>query len=370
MASTPSPGQLNQSLCDQLNAKVGLLEDEIREYVRKDAAKQIMINRLQSQLDEAQSAKNQLSGQLNESIETSKLLKEGKQELLLAVVNLNERLEAQSRMTAEAQTVFSKLPAAIRALKRLDDETVKLRQDNADHEIETENLRRVIADLKENNDEKLEELAVLRSELESQLSSFKDVKHTLERAVSYSEGNATSLSNQLEESKQARNKDKLIFKSERLALQQDAEKLRDQLATRSLILTMKAPKAKIGDDAVELPGETKDTLLHLVDDLKYNLFRSEANRKKLFNQLQELRGNVRVYVRCRPYINYDGDDSMALENVSVNNDSIVCGSVRFYKDGSSIALAGCVNVRDKPQVNHHSAVLCTNLYAEDTSASH
>ena len=188
---SPSPEAFvlkgNGSEVEQLRAKVAELENDIREIARKD---QSIILGLRSQIDDVNCAKAEISKKLAESHEASKMLKEGKEELFLTVLNLNERLEAQNKMTTEAQSVFLKLPAAIRALKRLDDETIVLRREKLLQENELENQTKIAAEygriaatLRENNERCADELKAIKGQLTDQLSAFEIVKLTLEKAI-------------------------------------------------------------------------------------------------------------------------------------------------------------------------------------------
>lgn len=346
-------GAPTQAAYDMVVSRNRVLEDQIR-------ARDHTIAQQRNQLEDVLSDKAELKMQLTESYEVSKMLKEGKEELFMAVVNLNERLEAQNKISSEAQSVFLKLPAAIRALKRLDDETVKLRKEKTDQEKEIDSLRRLLTSSQEENEKSLSEVNSIRFEYAESLSSFKDVKLTLEKANAAAVANAASVTFKLEEVRLTLIKEKQIHQAEHASQMEENEKLKSQLETRSLMLTLTAPKSETDSDDEERTVGMGKEFLQIVDGLKYSLFKSEMARKQLHNQLQELRGNIRVFVRCRPYINYDGDDSMALENASVTNDSKICGSIRFFKDRSSLALAGCVNARDKPQVIH-----AFNYHAKD-----
>ena len=48
-----------------------------------------------------------------------------------------------------------------------------------------------------------------------------------------------------------------------------------------------------------------------VKRLKSDLFDMHGDRKKLHNTIMELKGNIRVYVRVRPFLPHDGDSSAA-----------------------------------------------------------
>lgn len=345
----------NGSEVEQLREKVIELENDLREIAKKDQA---IISDLKSQLEDAICAKADMSKKLAESYEVSKTLKEGKEELFLTVLNLNERLETQNKMTTEAQSVFLKLPAAIRALKRLDDETVVLRKEKLQQEIELENQKkisaeyeRMMADMKCYNDKYGEEVKAMQGQLVDQLSAFKIVNVTLEKASAAAStkdsANYEALQKQYEESKATIDADRLIFATERGVSDEELRKLHCQLETRMHLLTLQSPKHA---DTQLVQTVVEEPYLRIIDDVKHRLFKSENERRILFKQLQALRGNIRVTVRCRPYINHDGVDTLALDNASQTNDSRICGGIRFFKDGTSISLAGSINVRDKPQV--------------------
>jgi hypothetical protein len=345
----------NGSEVEQLREKVIELENDLREIAKKDQA---IISDLKSQLEDAICAKADMSKKLAESFEVSKTLKEGKEELFMTVLNLNERLETQNKMTTEAQSVFLKLPAAIRALKRLDDETVVLRKEKLQQEIELENQKkiaaeyeRMMADMKGYNDKYGEEVKAMQGQLVDQLSAFKIVKVTLEKASAAAStkdsANYEALQKQYEESKATIDADRLIFATEREMSDEELRKLHCQLETRMHLFTLQSPKHT---DTQLVQTVVEEPYLRIIDDVKYRLFKSENERRTLHKQLQALRGNIRVTVRCRPYINHDGVDTLALDNASQTNDSRICGGIRFFKDGTSISLAGSINVRDKPQV--------------------
>jgi hypothetical protein len=345
----------NGSEVEQLREKVIELENDLREIAKKDQA---IISDLKSQLEDAICAKADMSKRLAESFEVSKTLKEGKEELFMTVLNLNERLETQNKMTTEAQSVFLKLPAAIRALKRLDDETVVLRKEKIQQEIELENQKKIAAeyermmtDMKGYNDKYGQEVKAMQGQLVDQLSAFKIVKVTLEKASAAAStkdsANYEALQKQYEESKATIDADRLIFASERVISDEELRKLHCQLETRMHLLTLQSPKHA---DTQLVQTVVEEPYLRIIDDVKHRLFKSENERRILHKQLQALRGNIRVTVRCRPYINHDGVDTLALDNASQTNDSRICGGIRFFKDGTSISLAGSINVRDKPQV--------------------
>jgi kinesin family protein C1 len=58
---------------------------------------------------------------------------------------------------------------------------------------------------------------------------------------------------------------------------------------------------------------------------------ADAQRRKMHNQIQELRGNVRVFVRTRPYLPSDDEPPPAAWEDA---------TIRCASDNTSIAVAG------------------------------
>jgi kinesin family protein C1 len=101
----------------------------------------------------------------------------------------------------------------------------------------------------------------------------------------------------------------------------------------------------------------------VINDLKSKLLQSEVKRKQLHNSLQELRGNIRVFVRCRPFLSGDKDEFTAAEN-DEHKDPNVSGCVMFHQDGG-VSLAKQLGSRDKPQVyNFDQAYKCDSTQDE------
>ena len=75
-----------------------------------------------------------------------------------------------------------------------------------------------------------------------------------------------------------------------------------------------------------------------VEDLQRNYMRELKERKRLFNVVQELKGNIRVFCRCRPPTGRELDETQA------NSEGGVCvtmkggdGSVRVVNDRGKVS---------------------------------
>ncbi|GMH47120.1 hypothetical protein TrLO_g10352 [Triparma laevis f. longispina] len=59
-----------------------------------------------------------------------------------------------------------------------------------------------------------------------------------------------------------------------------------------------------------------------IEELKEQLIKGEAARRKMHNRIQELRGNIRVFVRTRPFLPGDGDNHESAVDVSPDGESL------------------------------------------------
>ncbi len=81
-----------------------------------------------------------------------------------------------------------------------------------------------------------------------------------------------------------------------------------------------------------------------IRELEEQLKSGEVQRRKLHNLVQELRGNVRVFARVRPFLPNDGVDFNALPEPSINT----------KPDGTSVHIARCANGADRPEEHNFS----------------
>ena len=327
----PAASSSTQCSFDLLKGKVEHLENErvnlslqMQEQSEKDRTRKIRIEQLESDLKISNSAQVNLKKTIDESLLNVKILTDEGNELKLEIEKLNERVEAQAKEASGAQNFWSKMTAAHRELKRLEDEALKYRREKADWETDKENLFSEISKLSELNERRLEEMTLLRLEIEGQRRTFKDSKNALESKNTSTLKELQSLKHSLQETIESKDKIEEQSLQERRSLLEEIIDLKNELAGRPPALS-------------EAGGEGSENILDcaMFDELKKKLLESEMKRKVLHNTLQELRGNIRVFVRCRPFLSGDGEEYPNLENVDPNTS----GCVKFLKDGSSVSLS-------------------------------
>lgn len=181
---TTRVGSLRERV-ERLKIESAHLNSHIQELSENDESKNAKIQRLEYELEGYKSLHLNLTKSLEQSKETARSLKEDKEELSLTVVNLSKRIGQQEKLPVSTHRVYSKLPAALRELKRLDDETMRIKsiQENAESDVEKDNLARLMAQLAK----QLEEIELLRSENVSRHRSFNDTNARYARSECTSE---------------------------------------------------------------------------------------------------------------------------------------------------------------------------------------
>ena len=339
----PPASSSTQCSFDLLKGKVDHLENErinlsvqIQDLSEKDRSKKMKIEQLESDLRSSQSAQSSLKTANEDTIEKLRIMRDCKEEHLSTIIKLNERMDAQAKETSGAQNLWSKMTAANRELKRLEEENLKSHREKTEVENEKEELAAEITKLREINDKKQEEMTLVRLEIEGQRLTFKDSKTALECANATCAAELVAVKMALNEVSKSNEEEKERIRSDYI---DEIEELKRELEAKSILMSVSNEE----DEMDKLSSVA-------IDDLRKKLLLSEMKRKQLHNTLQELRGNIRVFIRCRPFLRNDGDE---YQNQSIeNNDPSVGGCVKFHKDGNSVSLLGLVtqSTRSTPQV--------------------
>ena len=104
-----------------------------------------------------------------------------------------------------------------------------------------------------------------------------------------------------------------------------------------VVSQLKTAEATMRDRVDMLRREIKEDIPKVVnacsftvDSIMQKYVKECALRRKLFNELQELRGNIRVYCRSRPLIQFEKDAGQQdiVVAVSVHNISVLCNCLQ------------------------------------------
>ena len=170
------------------------LASQIQKLVKADKSNLAKIAALESDLAESRSSEAGLAKSLKKSQESGIDLEK-------SVLALRSSLEIQGRLYSEVQSAWLKVPAAIRSLKRLDDETVKMRRDSSGTraQVTNEDYSKLVGKLRRENDYLIGKVAQLTSEKESQEYVARRARNSLERLKISSTSTVATLVEKLEE---------------------------------------------------------------------------------------------------------------------------------------------------------------------------
>ena len=210
-----------------------------------------------------------------------------------------------------------KLHAAEEEIKALRLEKVSIESEVNGTNMELSALVREFDDLQEEYEELIAKQDS-NADAEIQLEELKK-EHTATTAqLNATSGELASLKSQskfdmeMKERKWQEERDKLLF--DMSVLQNRAATYCDQNTSDSDIEDEAVLKARI---------EERD---RRIDQLEADLLKGEQIRRNMHNRIQELRGNIRVYVRTRPFLPGDNGETVS--------------SIDVLPDGESLAIEG------------------------------
>ena len=306
-SSMPSAASAQTSF-ELLQAKIEHLERErvdlslqLHQQSEKERTKKFHIEKLETSLKSSEREKEALCNSLEDAHATAKTFKEEKEQLvaekeqlILECKKLNEQIEAKNAEEAENKhNLWTKMTASSREQKRLDEEVAKLRREKVDLSHEKDQLTNTVIMLREANEKQKEEMNLLIFDADRNHRTEKETKKGMETEIS-------ALQTFIEETTKNHEQEKEAFGRERDAMIEEMDELRKQVAAGGRPKRGDNGEDMDEDDDIAALGLTE--ALTLIENLKKKLLQCELKRKQLHNTLQELRGNIRVFVRCRPFL--------------------------------------------------------------------
>ena len=242
------------------------------------------------------------------------------------LANEVRRLTRQESDNDNQGTLWQKMTAASRELRRAEDEASAAKINNGQLEEENKKLCTQLSDITAKC-KTFESLAA-----DGKIASEANVEANIKLEVLKNEHQL--MSNQLTASELARHEtiEKFSREMEKLLI----EKKLFQTEIQQLKDDINAEKEdkKTSIDKFEETGELPEGIgadafsSGIIEILRKKLAVSEEKRRKLHNQLQDLRGNVRVYVRCRPFLKCDGEET-----------EVAKSCLDFHPEGNSLSFA-------------------------------
>jgi kinesin family protein C1 len=300
--------------------------------------RKLKIEAMEISLKLAEESKSSMSKELEQIRDNFQTNKQEKYKLELEVQQLKNQCKLQTEKESETQKgLWNKMTAASRELRRVEDESKELRKERNEFAHTNSILKNDIDD----KTIKMEEDSLQISDLSNSIIEADNIRRELtEKSLEYD-----TIKIKLDEYESINEEINITLDEERESFKQ--EKIKGMKVINDLknqILTFKKEKETqmlefAEGSNIDVQSINKDSnnfmLVKMLEDIKKKYTESEIKRKKLHNSLQEIRGNIRVFVRCRPFLSGDGEEAIKAA-ASIDKDEQGC--VRFHKDGSSVSL--------------------------------
>ena len=303
-AYSAMPSAASQTSFDLLQAKIEHLERErvelslqLHQQSEKERTKKLQMERMEASLKSVERDKEVMLRSLEDAQTTAKSLKDENEHLMVGSKKLQEQIVAQKTAASIAS----------REIKRLEDDLVKVKVEKTDILQEKEHLTAAMTGLQETNGKQKEEMAMVRLEMEFQQQIYTETKRANDTEMTALKEEYHATHSALVAAISTHEHDMETLVREKHSMVDEIVELKKQLVVANT--GSRRPKQCVGEDNVDMDNEDDDIAdlglteaLTLIETLKKKLLQSELKRKQLHNTLQELRGNIRVFVRCRPFL--------------------------------------------------------------------
>jgi kinesin family member C1 len=258
---------------------------------------------------------------------------------------------ASNQAALESETLWTKITASARELTRVEEKCNSLQESNDELRHENTLLKEQLQTAEgklsyaESKVSKMTEALHDLQSLKKQLASEKLRSDSLKTELALANERSQSLESEIQQLRESKDK-------ELVALSVELEACKSTIT--ELTAKIKARQFMDADDDDD--GEVNSDMTAVIRSLKDKLAESESKRRKLHNSLQDLRGNIRVYLRCRPFLPCDGED---IANSNGENN----GCIKCNVGGTSVTLVG--NTRGSGQTFTFDNVFSPSSSQED-----
>lgn len=329
---------------DISQSRIDYLEKQRSEYVEKlhkkneqYRTKSLKLEAIEGQLKLVETDKFELTKELDKLKNEMGIMKLENDKFNNELITKSKEIDSQSRRLATMDEIIAKNNILTIELDKKQDQFNSL---NIEYMKQLDSHTQLSQDLAtyKNNEAQYE---IKIADLQQGLKNKNELEKTIQAQIEEIE-HLNSILNDVESEKEVLEKTiedgKALFLSERSRYKKDIDELTECLeeAKKAEKIAKENSLRPLTDDelcgSVAISGDRN--LVRVIEELRQKLIQSEASRKKIHNQLQELRGNIRVFVRCRPFLRYDGEENVHNDSVHLQEDK---SSVKCHKDGTSVS---------------------------------
>ncbi|XP_047327314.1 kinesin-like protein KIN-14K isoform X1 [Impatiens glandulifera] len=381
----------NQELEERLK-ETKASKQEFEEMLKKaESAKQELEERLKEAEERTKGSKQELDERLKES----KASKQEVEERLKKAEGAKKELEERLKEVEGAKKVLEERLSETKASKQELEE--RLKETNASKQELEERLNETKASKQELED-RLNETKASKQELEEKLKETKTSKEELEEKLKETKASKEELEEKLKETKASKEELEERLKETKTAKQELEEKLREntnllsesrkrineveaysesrdqqwkkkqhisQILTEfqiGVLRDIKCASVTIKQDLSTTQNTYTEEFLRLGKTVKVLIDASQnyhavlADNRKLHNEVQELKGNIRVYCRVRPFIPGQKAKDSIVDYVGEFGELGVLNPAKPGKDGQRVFKFNKVYSTDATQVQVYSDI--------------
>ncbi|XP_033128098.1 kinesin-like protein KIN-14O [Brassica rapa] len=302
------------------------IEDRVKELeqMTKDAsvskiALEERIKELEKIGKEANAAKTALEEKVKEL-----------EQFKLEIVTVNTSLEAKNqdleKMGKEAYAAKTTLEETVKELQQFKKETVAVNTSLEAKNRELEKMGKEAISAKTILEEKVKELQQFRIETITVNTSLEAKNRELEHNLAQWKSKAKEMEENLDLKSRSWSQKELSYRRFINFQFQALQELR--LYSKSI----KQEILKVQDSYKGEFSQLGKKLLELGEAAE-NYHAVLAENQKLFNELQELKGNIRVYCRVRPFLPGQGASNTVVEHIGEHGELVVLNPTKPGKDG-------------------------------------
>lgn len=306
---------------DRMQSKIEHLERERVELTmqlhrkdEKDRDRKLRLEQLEFKLRSAEEERLRSHNEAAELRNEVYRLQSEKDDLSQEVLRLQKDLHNSNR--CEAMDVWKKMTATSRELKRVEEEYNLVCHERQALQNEHKALIDETQTLKQTLSTRNTELSQLHEQLALERSAAEEKMNEMLQCLEEVKGQLQQVCEQ-----------RLVSETQHLeriaGLEHEIDQLQSQLAAASSPAPVESDPVAGEAETAEAAAPNAETIASyeaIIQDLRDKLAASDQKRRVLHNQVQDLKGHVRVMVRCRPFLPHDQESDPSASLVTLHQD--------------------------------------------------
>uniref|UniRef100_A0A6V7QQ42 Kinesin motor domain-containing protein n=1 Tax=Ananas comosus var. bracteatus TaxID=296719 RepID=A0A6V7QQ42_ANACO len=308
-------------------------EEQVTRLMKGKGDSDLIISKLKQELETSKNGEEQVTRLTKEKKDSDLIISKLKQELE-TLKNGEEQVTRLMKGKEECDLIILKLRQELENLKKSYEEQGQLLETKKEDVIrlskEKENSDNIISKLKREievakklHEQQCQQLEIKAKETKVELEKrIKEVEHLLEESRRRTKELELSSESKF---KKYIEKESIVRKFTGVQLQNVQELRLSSVSIRHEVLNTQ----NRWSEEINNLGQR----LKVMIDAAQNYHATLAENRKLYNEIQELKGNIRVYCRIRPFLPGENRKSTTIEYIGQNGELLLANPSKQGKDG-------------------------------------